>query len=138
MSAALTSSMLAMRDRSSERPARTGFTWPSRLVPAPKGVTATPCAWHSARMRLTSSVVSAKATQSGSVGVVVSSPRLCCWRMASTVDSRSPSRGRRPAITAWAGDWLRVFMTAFSSAQKGRSEGAASSPRDAQLSCHFR
>ena len=67
MSSGLTSWIATMRDRSSEMPCRTGFTWPSRLVPAPKAVTGTPCWWQSATSRLTSSVVSAKATASGSV-----------------------------------------------------------------------
>ena len=88
-------------------PARTGFTWPSSEVPAPNGVTATPCWWQSVRMRLTSSVVSTKATASGSVGVVVSSPRLCCSRTLALTLSRSPSRSRSAAMTVSTGVVVR-------------------------------
>ena len=44
-----------MRDRSSVIPPRTGVTWPSSEVPAPKGTTGTPCWWQRARRRAASS-----------------------------------------------------------------------------------
>ena len=89
-----------MPERSSEMPPRTGFTCPSRLVPAPKGVTGTPWWWHRASRRLTSSVVCTKATASGGVGVVLSSPLPCCRRMLSFTESRSPRKPRASLITA--------------------------------------
>ena len=47
-----------MRVRSSEMPPATGITCPSRLEPAPNGVTGTRCSWASASTDATSAVVS--------------------------------------------------------------------------------
>ena len=110
MSSGLTSWILVMRARSRLMPCRTGLTCPSRLVPAPNAVTGTPCWWQSTSRRLTSSVVSAKTTASGRVGGVWSSPRACCSRTASAVDSRSPRNSRAAAMTASTGRGEIVFM----------------------------
>ena len=48
-----------MRVRSSEMPPATGITWPSRLEPAPNGVTGTRRSWASVSTAATSSVVCA-------------------------------------------------------------------------------
>ncbi len=53
-----TDTIRSMRDRSMLIPPSTGMTWPSRLDPAPNGVTGTPSSSATASTRETSSVES--------------------------------------------------------------------------------
>ena len=61
----LTDRMRSIRVMSIETPPARASTCPSRELPAPKGITGTPCAWQAARMAETSSVLSGQATRSG-------------------------------------------------------------------------
>ena len=65
-SSARTSRIRVIRVRSRLIPPRSGIVFPSRLVPAPNGVTAIPRSFAKRSTAATSSVVSAKTTASGS------------------------------------------------------------------------
>ena len=113
-SSALSSSTASIAVRSSETPPWTGSTWPSSELPAPNGITGTPCSEQMRRIAATSSVLCAKATASGSRGAKRDSSRLCRPSTDGEVAKRSPSSS--PSAVAAASFTARRLRSRISSA----------------------
>src|SRR5215207_9840789 len=90
-SPALTSSTRSICERSTVTPPCTGSVWPSKELPEPHGIRATPCAAAIRTTPDTSSVVCGKATPSGSRGAKRDSSRAWIPRIEGEVAKRSPS-----------------------------------------------